>query len=374
MGRETLMVNTTHYDMFDTEQRRLAALRSLDILDTAPEEAYDRIAKLAQDLFDLPIALITLIDDKRQWFKSRFGLSIHETPRSWAFCNHAIRQSEPLVVPDARLDSRFSDNPLVVGDPKIRFYAGAPILTPDGLALGTVCVLSTEPRAGFSADDARRLNSLAGIVASEMELRRHLARARRHVMEKDTLIREVHHEVANGLQIVAYVLELQANAARNAEARLALTDSVARVIAIGAVHQQLRRAADPTAASARSYLDQITDRLWRAAAPLQASGSIVTEVPADLMLDGGVLGRLGMTVSVLVIHAFRAGARQLTVTVAVDAGWIVLTVEHDGAVPPIHLDRGAEDDMLLLPRLLAGEENITLDPADQRRIVARFAA
>lgn len=364
------MPHAAHDDIFDTEQRRLAALRSLDILNTAPEEAYDRITKLAQDLFDLPIALITLIDDKRQWFKSAFGLSIHETPRSWAFCNHAIQQSEPLVVPDARRDSRFSDNPLVVGDTNIRFYAGAPIRTPEGLALGTVCVLSTEPHARFSADDARRLTSLAGIVASEMELRRHLARARRHVMEKDRLMREVHHEVANALQIVADVLELQANAARNAEAQLALTDSAARVIAIGAVHQQLRRATDPTAASARSYLADITGRLWRAAAPLHASGSIVTEVPADLMLDGGILGRLGMTVSVLVIHAFRAGARQLTVTLAVEAGWIVLTVQHngDGTVPPI------EGGMLLLPRLLAGEDNITVDAPDHRRIVARFAA
>lgn len=128
MGRETPMAKTAYDDMFDTESRRLAVPRSLDILDTAPEEADDRVAKPAQYLFG---RLITLIDDKRQWLKSRFGLSIPETPRSWAFCNHAIRQSEPLVVPGARRVSRFSDSPLVVGDSNIRFYAGAPILTPE---------------------------------------------------------------------------------------------------------------------------------------------------------------------------------------------------------------------------------------------------
>lgn len=131
----------------DSEQERLKSLISLAVLDTPPERAYDDITKMASIVCGMPIALISLIDDKRQWFKSRVGLNVPETRRELAFCAHAIRQShEVMIVPDAWSDARFQTNALVTGDPNIRFYAGAPIVTSHGFAMGTVCVIDRVPR------------------------------------------------------------------------------------------------------------------------------------------------------------------------------------------------------------------------------------
>jgi GAF domain-containing protein len=142
------------------ELERRAALGSYQVLDTSPEPAFDRIVRLAALLLDVPIALISLIDAERQWFKSRYGLEAPETPRALAFCDHAIRGSDVMIVPDAGKDPRFRDNPLVTGDPNIRFYAGAPLVTPGGFALGTICAIDRTPRQ-LSARDAAVLAALA---------------------------------------------------------------------------------------------------------------------------------------------------------------------------------------------------------------------
>ncbi len=151
------------------ETQRLRALSTLCILDTLPEERFDRITRLAARAFDVPIALVSLVDRDRQWFKSRQGLPACETSRSISFCGHAILQQGPLVVRDALHDPRFLDNPLVVGDPHIRFYAGQPIHGPDGSRLGTLCIIERQPRE-FSAEDAALLADLAGMVERELSL------------------------------------------------------------------------------------------------------------------------------------------------------------------------------------------------------------
>lgn len=153
------------------EDQRLAELRSLGLLDTRPEERFDRITRMAQRLFDVPIALVSLVDEDRQWFKSRQGLEAAETPRSIAFCAHALEGDEVLFVEDARRDDRFADNPLVTGDPSIRFYAGAPIAGPDGSVLGTLCVIDREPRQ-LSPDDRRTLEDLAEMIEDEIAFTR----------------------------------------------------------------------------------------------------------------------------------------------------------------------------------------------------------
>jgi PAS domain S-box-containing protein len=155
------------------EAARLAALRRYDVLDTAPEPAFDDLAILAARLCRAPIALISLVDKDRQWFKASVGLRVRSTPRSHSFCAKAILQPQPhvMVVPDARADDRFKDNPLVTGEPHLRFYAGAPLITPDGHALGTVCVIDREPRQ--SDDDVKEaLAALARQVVAQLELRR----------------------------------------------------------------------------------------------------------------------------------------------------------------------------------------------------------
>ena len=163
-----------------SEGDRLAALRRYRILDTPEEEPFNRLAMLACDLLGTEIALVSFIDETRQWFKARIGLSARETPRGCAFCAHAIAgdTDQVFVVSDAQADPRFADNPLVTDEPHIRFYAAAPMLTPDGFALGTVCVVSATPRpAGISEAEERWLGALAGLAVDELELRLQARRA-----------------------------------------------------------------------------------------------------------------------------------------------------------------------------------------------------
>lgn len=155
----------------DDEAARLATLRRYDILDTPPEPAFERIVRLASHGLGAPISLVSLIDESRQWFKARQGIDTVQTPRSMAFCAHAILGDEVLVVPDARADRRFADNPMVTGEPNIRFYAGAPLRTPEGHRLGTLCVMDRRPR---TLDDEKRalLADLSAITVDALELRR----------------------------------------------------------------------------------------------------------------------------------------------------------------------------------------------------------
>ncbi len=154
------------------DAQRIKVLWQYDILDTVPEEVFDDLTELAARICEAPIALITLVDEDRQWFKSKVGVTINETSRDISFCGHAIEQSDLFIVPDATQDKRFAQNPLVTSDPKIRFYAGAPLVTPDGHALGTLCVIDKVPRE-LRPDQKQALRVLARHVMTQLELRRH---------------------------------------------------------------------------------------------------------------------------------------------------------------------------------------------------------
>ena len=155
------------------EAGRVAALEKYAILDADPEQSFDDLTLLASFICKTPIALISLVDEDRQWFKSRVGMDAKETSRDIAFCSTAILQSDVFVVSDALKDDRFRDNPLVVSDPHIRFYAGAPLINEDGYALGTLCVVDRAPRE-LAPDQKEALKALSRLVLAQLEFRRNL--------------------------------------------------------------------------------------------------------------------------------------------------------------------------------------------------------
>jgi diguanylate cyclase (GGDEF)-like protein len=151
----------------ENEALRLATLQSLNVLDTPPEERFDRVTRMAKRMFRVPMALVSIVDENRQWFKSAQGLDACETPRNISFCGHAILGDEIFLITNALNDERFADNPLVAGDPNIRFYAGCPLRAAGGVKVGTLCILDSTPRE-FDQEDAAALRDLASMVEDEL--------------------------------------------------------------------------------------------------------------------------------------------------------------------------------------------------------------
>lgn len=171
IGKEEFVAQAQpSYPVPPDEARRLAALGASSLLDSAPEEAFDRLTWLATHVTECPMALLTLLTARRQWFKSRIGIRQRETPREMAFCSHAIAQDGLFMVEDASEDARFADNPLVTGEPHIRFYAGYPLRDADGMAFGTLCVLDSEARR-LRERELRALRELAVIASDELRRR-----------------------------------------------------------------------------------------------------------------------------------------------------------------------------------------------------------
>ena len=195
------------------ETDRLAALHGLDVLDTAPEKDFDDIVGLASSVCGVPMSLVSLVDSDRQWFKARVGTDLTETHRDLSFCAHAILGRDLLVVTDARRDRRFADNPAVECDPGVRFYAGAPLVTTDGFALGTLCVVDKEPRR-LGIDQLQALRALGRQVTAQLELRRYAstlatttARLQELERRKDDLAGLVGGALRAPLQVMSAYLE-----------------------------------------------------------------------------------------------------------------------------------------------------------------------
>src|SRR3954470_7313378 len=197
----------------DNETDRLAALYGLDILDSAPEQDFDDIVQLASNVCQTPMSLVTLVDTDRQWFKARVGSDLTETSRDLSFCAHAILGRDLLVVPDATKDARFADNPAVEASGGIRFYAGAPLITTDGFALGALCVVDSEPRR-LEVEQLQALRGLGRQVISQLELRRYAvalanttARLQELERRKDDLAGLVGGELRAPLRLMSAYLE-----------------------------------------------------------------------------------------------------------------------------------------------------------------------
>jgi signal transduction histidine kinase len=326
------------------ESDRLAELGSYDILDTVAEEAYDAITYLAAEICDVPIALISIVDENRQWFKSRVGLDATETHRDIAFCAHAIHQpSSLLIVPDASADARFNTNPLVTGDPSIRFYAGAPLVSPGGNALGTLCVIDREPRR-LTPEQEQALAALSIQVMALLELRktvRDLERKRREVeaatAQRDSFMATVSHEIRGPLTAVIGYVELL-RAGLPDEERTEVLASVAREAA------DVEYLIEDLLVSARAEADS----LRVASVPVRLDAQIaqvlegldpVAVAAIDVVVEEcravGDPARVRQIVRNLVTNAFRYGGPSITVE-ARSAGDIChLTVADNGAGVPV---------------------------------------
>ncbi|MEI4486383.1 histidine kinase dimerization/phosphoacceptor domain -containing protein [Frigidibacter sp. MR17.14] len=214
------------------EAERLAQLTEFAVLDTPAERDFDELAALAGEICGCPIALVSLVAEGRQWFKAHQGLDVSETDLDRSVCAHAILGDGLLQIPDTTLDPRTVDNPLCGPELGMRFYAGQPLVTPEGLALGTLCVLDTAPRE-LTEFQARALGVLSRQVMAQLELRRSLAM-------KTMMAREVDHRVKNSLQQISSLMRLQENAAEP-EARAAIAAARGRVGAVARVHAEMQR-------------------------------------------------------------------------------------------------------------------------------------
>lgn len=275
------------------QQERIAALQRLQILDTPREEAYDEVVELVAELCEVPIAVINLIDEHRQWFKAEVGLGVRETPLETSICAHVILQPGLTVIPDTLADDRLRDNPMCYDAPNLRFYAGMCLETDDGLPVGTLCVLDTRPR-DLSPRQRKILTVLGRQVMRQIELARALRQAA-------ILRQEVDHRAKNSLAIVQSLLATQARQAGEPAVKDALQVAHDRISAIAEVHNQLQQSAQAESVELGGLLRGLADA-WNATSGKNADIEIT--VPAvSIATDEAV--KIGIVLNELVTNALK---------------------------------------------------------------------
>lgn len=333
----------------DWEAGRLAALRRYDILDTPPDGSFDRIAAIAASLFAVPIAIISLVDHDRIWFKAHHGLDVRQIDRAPGLCASAILQDEPWILTDAKQDVRALANPLVAGEFGLRFYVGVPLRTSDGFNLGTLCVIDREPRT-VSEQQIAYLKHLAAVVMDQMELRlsarRAIADLTQVVAEKEAALRrtelmakEIDHRVTNSLQLVSALLHLQSRDLGDTEAAHQLTLAARRVAAIARVHQHIYLTESVESADCTQYLKRLCDDLSGVLQPDDRGGIVVKGISA--MIPTTRIVPIGLLVNELVTNAAKHGAGRITVAFERVAGGYALSVSDDGPGLPEGFDPAA---------------------------------
>ncbi|GAA2628366.1 GAF domain-containing sensor histidine kinase [Paractinoplanes durhamensis] len=342
------------------EQQRLAALHDYQVLYSEPETDFDDIAVLAAQLCRTPVAAISLISGKQQWFKASVGIDDPcEVPREHSFCSHAMHHGEVMQVPDARLDPRFADNPMVTGDPYVRFYAGAPLVTADGKPLGSLCVIDFEPRLLTPAECAG-LRTLARHVMAQLELRQYargLDEANERLRDadriKDEFLSRVTHELRTPLTSINGYLEVLGDPEvppaenhqfldrirRNSDRLMALVDDMLLAAQAGHTSLVLDRSVIDLAELARNAVTR--NRVLADGRGLEIAAE--TTEPVMVRAD---LQRIGQALERLVLNAVKFTPR----------GWITVAATVDG------------DEAVLEVR----DTGVGISPADQERVLAPF--
>jgi two-component sensor histidine kinase len=328
------------------EAQRLAALRRYGILDTPPDAAFDRITAMAARLFSVPMAVVSLVDEQRIWFKSHHGLEVTEIGRDPGLCASAILQHGPWLLTDASQDPRSSDNPLVTGAFGLRFYAGVPLRSPDGFNLGMLCVLDQQPHE-VSAEMLSGLRDLAGLVMDHMELRLSARRAidglTRLAGEKeaalhlaDQMTKEVDHRIKNSLELVSTLLKLQSSTSKVPECREQLQIAANRVTAIGRAHEHIHAADGTGLTSGKDYIRRLCQDLFAIIGTERIQRIDVEGV--DMPVPPRQIISIGLIVNELVMNAAMHGAKRIMIALEKHDAGHALSVMDDGPGLPAEFD------------------------------------
>ncbi len=271
----------------------LAALRSYDILDTPREADFDELVELAAAICGTPISVVNLIDEHRQWFKAETGLGVRETPLETSICSHAILEESFVEISDTQLDPRMAGNGLVSGDQGLRFYAGALLKTPEGLPLGTLCVLDYQPRV-LTDFQKRSLQVLARQVMTQLDLRRALK-------NQAVLMNEIDHRVKNSLQSVSSLVQLQRSASKDDGVRSALDEVSQRLRTVSLVHEELNSTSKTDEVDLGHYLERLAGLLQD-----NAAANVRVKVAAErLDVESRRASAVGMIVSEFVSNSLK---------------------------------------------------------------------
>ncbi|WP_422371241.1 histidine kinase dimerization/phosphoacceptor domain -containing protein [Hoeflea sp.] len=304
---------------------RLQALHSYEMIDSDPEKDFDDIVQLASSICEAPISLVSLVDSERQWFKASVGLDAMETPIENAMCAHTILEEEFLEIEDTLGDERTVDNPLSSPGPNLRFYAGAVLKTPDGLPIGTLCVLDHKPRS-LSPLQRDAIKVLARQVMVQMEMRKALSSAA-------TMRQEVDHRVKNSLQSLSAFARIQERSLQTEEARSAVSKIMTRIDAVSTLHEYLYKTDAGSNVDLGVYLDKIVDYL-RQTAPANVE---IDYAPVSVTVGSQQAVSVGTLVNEFVANSFKHAfpdQRKGTVNIA-------LSKSASGAVSVICADNGA---------------------------------
>ena len=324
------------------EQARLSALARYEVLDTPRERDFDEIAVLASEICGTPIAVVNLIGEGRQFFKAEVGLGVRESPLDTSFCGHALLAEDFMMVSDAALDPRFDCNPLVTSSPGLRFYAGALLKTPEGLPIGTLCVLDFVPTILSDAQQSA-LKTLARQVMTQLELRRTNQQLEKRVAEVEAerdrthmLGREIDHRVMNSLQFVSGLLIMQAKATGDSEAARQLEIAASRVNTVARVHRHFYLDDAVETTSALAYTERLLEELRSVIEPCAPTAvGDPAQIPTTLIMP------LGLITNELVTNAAKNGARRVEVQIMSRPKGVGLSVSDDGPGLPADFDPAA---------------------------------